>query len=178
MSEQRDMTEQQASGAACGIGWRGFLSCHSCKVIWLAVLVGLLVVQWPMLKGVVYRASGAVPPEDGIPWRMDFQAALLEAEQTGKPVLLDFTADWCPPCQVMKHDVWPDDAVRHAIEEGYIPVLIDTDRTQNRIISQRYNVRSIPTIIVVDAQGQVIRQGGFMSRSAMVDFLRAARDSG
>src|SRR5690554_4432192 len=90
-------------------------------LFWVELLAVLVVVQWPMLKGAFYRATGAPPPEDQIAWRTDYEAALLESRQTGKPVMIDFTADWCPPCQVMKHDVWPDDSVRRTLEEQTIP---------------------------------------------------------
>src|SRR5512141_2175586 len=87
---------------------------HRWGMIWSALLGVIVLVQWPMLKGMFYRVSGSPAPEDGIPWRTDFDAALAEARQSGRPVLLDFYASWCPPCQVMKHEVWPEAKVREA----------------------------------------------------------------
>lgn len=139
--------------------------------MWLALLALLLVVQWPMVKGMFYRATGATAPHDGIPWRTDFAAALTESKLTGKPVLLDFTASWCPPCQVMKHDTWPDAKVREVVTDKYIPVYIDVDVAANGDLSSRYGISAIPSIVVVDADGKVLKRGSFMSASSMVGFL-------
>jgi thiol:disulfide interchange protein len=139
-----------------------------------ALIVGfVLMTQWPMLKGVGYRVLGISAPADTIPWRTDFAAALAESRTSGKPLLLDFSASWCPPCQVMKHDVWPDPAVNTAVTANYIPVFMDADSPATQDAARRYQVETIPRIIVVDADGKVLKDGTYMSRSAMLDFLAA-----
>jgi protein disulfide-isomerase len=143
-------------------------------LLW-ALLIGMLVyIQWPMLKGVYYKMTGAAAPAADIAWRADFQSALAEAGESGKPVLIDFSASWCPPCQVMKHEVWPDREVAKAIKAGYVPLLVDVDGPNSAEIAQRYGVSSIPSIVVVDAQGRVLRQGSFMTSSQMLNFLKKA----
>jgi len=99
----------------------------------------------------------------------DIDAALAEARRDGKRVLVDFSADWCPPCIAMKHDVWPDPQVARAMADGYVPLLIDTDR--NTAVPERYGVTGIPTILILDHTGTVVREGGFFSASGMVRFL-------
>lgn len=166
MGEAR-MSETGRSGGSQALE---ILYRHRSALIWIAVLVLIAWMQWPMIKGTLYRFEKA--PADGMAWRTDFQAALAESKQTGKPVLLDFSASWCPPCQVMKHDIWPDEKVRQAIETSYIPVLLDVDAAASQEVAQRYNVRSVPTILVVDKDGRVVRQEGFMSRNKTLAFLK------
>jgi thiol:disulfide interchange protein len=149
----------------------GWLSRHRSSLLWLGVLAVIVVLQWPMLKGWGYQLMGSPVPDDGIAWRSDYRAALAEAQQTGKPVLLDFSASWCPPCQVMKHDVWPDPKVRQAVNDGYIPVAVDVDAAGNQEVANRYGISTIPSIVIVNAKGQVLKQGSFMSRSALLAFL-------
>ena len=144
---------------------RAWMAGHE-RFLWAALVVS---VQWPALKGFYYRAADVPPPPSSIQWRTDLASALLEAQQTDKAVLVDFSADWCPPCIVMKHDVWPDDAVEHAVSQSYVPLLINVDR--DSAVSGRYGVRGIPSILVLDAKGQVIRRGSFLSASGMVRFL-------
>jgi protein disulfide-isomerase len=127
-----------------------------------------------MFKGAWYRVSGSSAAPDGIGWRSDLAAALVESRQTAKPVLVDFTASWCPPCQVMKHDVWPDKDVRARVNESFIPVLIDVDAPENSDVATKYGVTSIPTILVLNGEGEVGHATQFQSRSGMLRFLGKA----
>ena len=146
--------------------WRGMG-----RVLWTLAVAGILFVQWPMLKGLFYRATGAEAPKSTIAWRSDFESALAEAKQSGKPLLVDFSASWCPPCIVMKHDVWPDPAVSRAVADNYVPVLVDVDDPRNAEVARLYGVGGIPYVVVVGADGQVLRQAAFMSSGQAVKFL-------
>jgi len=137
--------------------------------LWAAVIAVVLVIQWPMIKGTYYRVANTTPRESSIPWRTDLDAALLEARQTDRKVLVDFMADWCPSCIAMKHDVWPDPGVERAVAAGYVPVLINIDRDGRT--ADRYKVDGIPTVLVLNGNGEVLRQGSFFTASRMVHFL-------
>ena len=140
--------------------------------LWIGVFAVVLLIQWPVLKGYYYRAIGAPAPVSTVEWRTDLDDALAEARQTGKPILVDFSADWCPPCVAMKHDVWPNPGVERALKRSYIPLLIDVDR--NGEVADRYGVGGIPTVLVLDAEGRVLRRATFLTARAMVDFLDAS----
>jgi thiol:disulfide interchange protein len=150
---------------------RTFLGRHE-RLLWIGLFAVALLVQWPMLKGYYYRAVGTPVPRASIAWRTDLNAALAEAGRTKKQVLVDFSADWCPPCIAMKHDVWPDAEVGRALARSYVPLLVDVDR--NGEVAARYNVDGIPTVLVLDGAGRVVRQANFLSArsaAAMVAFL-------
>jgi len=142
------------------------------RLLWAAVIAAVVIIQWPMLKGLYYRTADGPPPPSRIEWRTDLDAALEESRRTGKPVLADFSADWCPPCIAMKHDVWPDDRVEQAVIDGYVPLVIDVDRDIEA--SGRYGVRAIPTVLVLAGDGRVIRRATFLSASGMRAFLEPA----
>lgn len=151
---------------------RGWLAGQE-RLLWAALVIVVVIFQWPILKGFYYRAADVPPPPSSIEWRTDLMAALQESQRTGMRVLVDFSADWCPPCIAMKHDVWPDDAVEDAVAQSYIPVLIDVDNDSS--VSERYGVEAIPTILVLDANGQVMRRGSFFNAARMVQFLTNTR---
>lgn len=138
-------------------------------IVWGVVIVVLLLAQWPMLKGRYYQWVGAAPPSSSITWYTDVDAALAEATRTGKPVLVDFAADWCPPCITMKHDVWPDPRVAAAVRNGYVPLLVDIDAQP--ALADRYQVAGIPTVKVLDETGRVLREASFLGASGMARFL-------
>jgi thiol:disulfide interchange protein len=144
-------------------------------VLWAALVAALIIIQWPVLKGYYYRATGAPAPASSIAWRTDLDAALAEARSANKRVIVDFSADWCPPCQAMKHDVWPHPQVASAVSAGYVPVLVDADN--DTVLAARYQVSSIPTILLLDADGRVVkRNNGFLPSSGMLRFLDESSD--
>ena len=140
-------------------------------ILWALAIAAILFVQWPMLKGLFYRATGIEAPKSTIAWRSDFETALAEAKQSGKPLLVDFSASWCPPCIVMKHDVWPDPEVSRAVTDNYVPLLIDVDDPRNAEVARRYGVSTIPHVVVVGSDGPGLRQAAFMSSSQAMTFL-------
>jgi len=95
--------------------------------------------------------------------------ALAEARRTSRPVLVDFSASWCPPCVVMKHEVWPDPTIERAVADSYVPLLVEVDR--NAAVSDRFGIESIPTILDLDGHGQVVRRAAILPVSGMLRFL-------
>ena len=135
-----------------------------------ALLVGVLVWRLPVLKGYFYKYAGVEAPAGTIAWRTDYKAALDESARTGRPVLVDFSAAWCPPCIAMKHDTWTDPAVARAVTEQFVPLLVDIDH--DPATASHYDIEGIPTILVVDASGSVLRRAGFLPASGMRRFMR------
>ena len=148
---------------------------HREPVMWAAIFALVVAVQWPTLKGWYYGASGAAAPASAVAWRTDLSTALAEARSTNRRVLVDFYASWCPPCIAMKHEVWPDADVARAVNAGYIPVVVDADHDNG--LSSRYRVEGIPAILLLDADGRVVkRNDGFLPRDGMLKFLARAAD--
>jgi thioredoxin 1 len=86
----------------------------------------------------------------------DFEANVLQATL---PVLVEFTADWCPPCKMLAPIV-NDLAQKY---EGKLRVgLLDSDTNQQ--IVQEYGVLGLPTLILFVDGSPVERINGFMPR--------------
>lgn len=75
-----------------------------------------------------------------------------------RPKLLYFTADWCGPCRLMKSDVFSKSAVADAIHARFEPYRIDQSRptSEQLRLAQAYGVQTVPTLLIVDAQGNPI----------------------
>src|SRR5436189_4478471 len=70
----------------------------------------------------------------------DFEAQVLESSQ---PVLIEFTADWCPPCKMIA-PILRDIASKY---EGQLRVgMVDSDT--NQAVIQQYSVSGLPTMIL------------------------------
>lgn len=141
------------------------------RFLWVGVIALVAVLRWPMLKGSYYKATNASAPASSVVWRSDFASAMREAEGSGKRLLVDFSAAWCPPCLVMKHDVWPDRGVGEAVNASYIPLLVDPDGAEGQRVAARYGVGSLPTVLILREDGTEVRRAGSMSASGVLEFL-------
>jgi len=150
------------------------------KRIWVVVCVigAFLFLQWPSVKELYYQIVGS--PESKIAWQHEVDTAFGIAKETDKPVLAVFGASWCPLCRTMKRGVCADTRVDDAGETGFVPLYIDVDDRTLSEFSSRYNVTSIPTVLVLDADGKIIRQRMSMSQTDTLAFLSlpaASKDS-
>src|SRR5687767_2573902 len=85
---------------------------------------------------------------------------IQQAQDTGKPILFNFTAEWCRPCHVMDAEVFADPVIASNINERYITIrVLDRKQEEGRnsaeveALEQRYSVRGFPTIVFADARG-------------------------
>ncbi len=83
----------------------------------------------------------------------DFEATVLDTEA---PVLVDFYADWCGPCRMVAPVL---DEIARAHEGRLLVVKLDTDRAPS--VSQRFGIRSIPTLVLFKAGQEAERIVGF-----------------
>lgn len=134
------------------------------------MLNGLIIVG---ILGIVVLISLAFGGGSGgsgsISWRVDFEQAVRESAESGKPLLVDFTADWCPPCREMKKEVWTDDRVAQEANARFIPVLIDVDK--HGTLARDFGVRAIPTIKVIKEGREVYSQSGYHDVDAMLKVM-------
>lgn len=137
--------------------------------LWTLLLIGVLVWRWPILKGYYYKFAHVQAPGSTIPWRTNLDQALAESKRTGKPVLVDFWATWCPPCLAMQHDTWTDQTVERAVTQATVPLEIDIDK--DPAAASRYGIESIPTVLLLDGDGRVLRREGFLPANGVMRFV-------
>lgn len=83
----------------------------------------------------------------------------------GKPIV-DFYADWCGPCKMFSPIV---ESVAEENEDIKV-VKIDVDNAQDLAI--KYQVMSIPTIVVIKNGQEVNRNVGVVSKSQIVEMVK------
>lgn len=122
-------------------------------IVFAAALLAIPVLAGDFPKGSPKFASSA-------------QDALAAAKENGKPVVMVFSAAWCPPCQSMKNGVYPSKEVQK-YHDQFNWAYIDVDVEANGESARGYGVQGIPHIQFTDASGNAIdKQVGASSPSA------------
>jgi thiol:disulfide interchange protein DsbD len=119
-----------------------------------------------------------------IPWLHDESAAVRQSRATGKPMLIDFGAEWCAACKELDLHTWSDPVVAEEVSQKFVPLKIDaTDATEaNDRLLEKYGVPGLPTVLMVackdpqptcavpqDGPGRVT---GFLPPPEMLERLR------
>ncbi|MCU6746414.1 MULTISPECIES: thioredoxin [Lachnospiraceae] len=89
-----------------------------------------------------------------------------EVMQSDKPVLIDFYADWCGPCQMMGPVV--EEISNEVTDAKVCKVNIDEEMA----IAQKYGVMSIPTFVVIKNGEVTARDMGAKPKSAVLAMLK------
>jgi thioredoxin:protein disulfide reductase len=162
--------------AAAGV-WLGFLGPRTgprLRVVRHAAGVAAVLVALARLL----PADTASP----IAWQPFSERALARAAEAGRPVLLDFQADWCLPCREMEHTTFRNPAfVRLAA--GFATLRVDVtagDAAVNDLMA-RWSVKGVPTYILLGPDGnERTRLVGFVPADRMVGAMQtvlASRDA-
>lgn len=90
-----------------------------------------------------------------------------ELIQSPKPVLIDFYAEWCTPCKMMKPRLLE---VAEVIEENAKIITVDVDKEKK--LAERFRIQSVPTLIIFKDGKQLWRQSGIISANALIKLLK------
>ena len=84
----------------------------------------------------------------------EFQKTLDDAGD--KPVLVDFFAEWCGPCQMAAPVI---DKLADEMKDSIVIGKVDVD--EERELAMKYQVMSIPTVVIIKKGEVVSKQVGF-----------------
>lgn len=100
-------------------------------------------------------------------WMTDSKAALAKAQKEKKAVLYDFTgSDWCPPCQMLKNEVFASPVFKEFAAKNLVLVTVDFPKrkpitaeqlAQNEALDEKFGVGGqFPTVVLTDAEGRLL----------------------
>jgi thiol:disulfide interchange protein DsbD len=144
-----------------GRNWRPFMIVRS--------IVGIAAVG-----GLIYLLIPAPMPPHQLPFAPFSRATLDAARAQGKPVVLDFSADWCVPCREMERTTFVDPAVmRQAASFVRMRADLTAENPSNAALMKEFRIEGVPTTVFIDARGQVRkRRVGYVGPGEFLKYLR------
>lgn len=123
------------------------------------------------------------PESSGLVRLMPLELAEQESLATGKPILYEFSAEWCGPCKRLQREVFSDSETAALLNERFVAVSV-VDRMQEEgrnapavgVLLERYRVRAFPTIVVVRGGIETARIEGYPGLEAIRERLCEAAE--
>ena len=115
-------------------------------------MIGAVAVTLLLAPGA--RAASTPVATVSIKWERNFDEALRKARKAGKPVIVDFWAEWCGWCERLDHTTYLDPLVVRKAQD-FVAVKVDTEGSRKDVdVARRYWVESLPTILFLSPQGR------------------------
>jgi thioredoxin 1 len=90
----------------------------------------------------------------------------FDTETSTGTTLVDFYADWCGPCRMLSPII---ESVADSLSGQVNVVKVDVDKSPN--LARRFNVKGIPTLLVVKDGNVVNRKTGMGTREQLLEFV-------
>jgi thiol:disulfide interchange protein DsbD len=168
-----------ALGAGLHLGWLD-KSPAAFKIFpWLKAGVGTLCLVLAALWITAWAMRGP-----GIDWRTYSEQTLRQATDQGKPIIIDFYADWCTPCRELEEVTFHHDEVVRQATENFVMVKVDVTRGGDPLherLLQEHRIQGVPTIVFLDARGEEradLRLVDFLPPDAFLSRMAAIKPAG
>ena len=129
-------------------------------VFGVALVVGALSGSRDPLRPLAGLTNKEAYVELPVPWQRvaSMQELQEKLRAPGKPVMLDFYADWCVSCKEMEAFTFSDPKVRAQLDRMLLlQVDVTAHNEQDRALLKRFSLFGPPGIVFFDARGQEIR---------------------
>jgi thiol:disulfide interchange protein DsbD len=109
----------------------------------------------------------------------EFEKVLASARSAGKPVMIDFYADWCAACKELDRETYP--AMEVITESGrFLNIKIDATNSEDALdmLMDRFGVQGLPTVAFISSSGEILkdpRVTGFLEPQPFASELKKVR---
>ncbi|MGA8808996.1 MAG: thioredoxin fold domain-containing protein [Thermoanaerobaculia bacterium] len=153
--------------------------------LWLVILTALLIIarivstKYPVTSDtdVVRKSSPSL-----VRWT-PIGMASAAALRTHRPILYEFSAEWCGPCHLLEREVFMNAALAAKINDRYVAVqVVDRQREDGhnepavQQLMDRYGINAFPTVVIAAADGKPHDKVlGYEGRDQFAAFLDRVR---
>jgi len=112
--------------------------------------------------------------QKSLDWQYYSDSAYEKALQNNEKMIIDFYADWCIPCKELDALTFSDEKVISGSKD-FISMKVDMTKTmseETEIIRQKFAIRGMPTVIIIDSNGDEIeRLTGFVNAEEFLKII-------
>jgi protein disulfide-isomerase len=123
-------------------------------------------------------------------WTTSYKTAIKYSKKYDRPILINFTgSDWCGWCIKLKDEVFDKKEFKDYVSTNLILLEADFPRRKridkktlatNKQLAEKYGVKGYPTILLIDAKGEVLGKTGYKKGGPVnyVEHLKKIVDAG
>ncbi len=128
-----------------------------------------------MILGVLWVNKAIQAKPSDLSWIHYQNETLAEIKEEGKPMFIDFYADWCAPCKEMDRTTFRDERVIE-ISKQITMIKVDCTAPNEGIknLMSQFNVTGMPTLVFIDKNGKEVlemREIGYLGADEFLDKL-------
>lgn len=159
----------------------GFVFKATSTALFISVLRRVVGIAAPIYGLFLILTPGNIIARDsvhGIPWQTYTVTALGEATSAKRPIVIDFSADWCLPCKELEHKTFSRPEVVEAAK-AIVPLRADLTRSGSdevKKLRELYQIRGVPTVVFIDANGKERTDLRVLEFIDAEEFLRRLND--
>lgn len=99
---------------------------------------------------------------------LNIEQAKILAQENGQNIFVDYTAEWCAPCQIFESMILSDDAILDLLETEFIWIKADYDDLESKEWFSNYKIKCMPSSLILDSYGSVLEH--MMGSNSIADF--------
>ena len=105
--------------------------------------------------------------------KADLKSALKKAQEQKKIIFVDVYASWCGPCKMLDRQTFSNKKVGEHFNNKFINIKLDGESSEGIEIMKKYQLRSYPTLLFLDENGNLISKNtGFYSAKELIELSK------